>query len=275
MSVEGILRNVVGFHVGGGSILNYTSLQGYLKFTNVFQVFISNPVRFDMPSVKIVNGLKDLLGRDLKIVVHSPYLVNFLRENPETLRYTFKYIYNYCRMLECPVVFHTGKSTMDRGKDLKLFERVLKKIREQLCSWGIENFLICLETDVGSKDGSSSGGLEGIVETLEKVGDSRFALCIDTEHLYASGFDINQELKEEYWKWVKVVHLNSIPKEVKMGGHLDRHSETLFNHCAIDKSFIAYYLKECIKRKIVIILERRGFFFLTEDFKYLENLCQL
>lgn len=97
-------------------------------------------------------------------------------------------------------------------------------------------------------------------------------LVHNTEHTYASGIDINIPMPEHYWDWIGVVHLNSIPPEVKMGSCLDRHSHTTLQDCSIDKTYIQDVFDHCIKRNIPTILEREHAETSSKDIAFLNGL---
>lgn len=264
-------KDLLGLHVGGGIRQAYSGLSYILDNTRVVQIFISSPLTCKMPSQNGRRLVRDLTNNGVKVFIHSPYTVNLVRKNAFTLKFTAQYIYYYlreCKFNKIPFVLHTGKCTpdyMDDRKGIKLFlEGIQQKFKK-------DDFHIWLETDPGCKGGSLSTGLSSLWEILEEVGDERFGIVIDTEHAYANHLDINMELGN-MWKWIKLVHLNSIPKEVKKGSHLDRHSFTSFEECSIDKRFIAYYFKEAITRNIPIILERRDFNIVLKDFEYLNRI---
>jgi endonuclease IV len=84
-------------------------------------------------------------------------------------------------------------------------------------------------------------------------GDIDIGICVDTEHAYAAGdrlFD-----KNKYWNDIDMVHLNAIPKEVRWGSHLDRHSITPIEKSKSGVGFAKKIIND-VGSNVVIILER-------------------
>lgn len=111
----------------------------------------------------------------------------------------------------------------------------------------VPSFKILLEntTKVGP---SNEGSLEWIVHLFKKYPylSNICGIVYDTEHHYAiTGEWLSVESLQDLSKLTQiVVHLNTIPKEVKPGKGLDRHSETTISECSVNtQAFYEAYAK--------------------------------
>lgn len=178
----------------------------------------------------IDQGLFNKIERD-NIIVHAPYIINpsnikksdfakqFLIDEIERMNYlSIKYL-----------VLHPGAS-LDQDLDFTLVHlaNVLKEIISKT-----KDVVICIETMAGK--GTEVGiNLEQIKKVIDIVNDERIAICLDTCHMWDSGYDVKTDfehnngiylinkLKElSLLNKVKVIHLNDSKND--LSSHKDRH----------------------------------------------------
>jgi apurinic endonuclease APN1 len=92
----------------------------------------------------------------------------------------------------------------------------------------------------------------------------RLRICIDTAHLFASGYDLSNPTKvNEFiktfdtligWKYVDLIHLND--SKTKLNSHLDRHE--LLDEGNIKLKGLSVIIKFAYKANIPLILETPG-----------------
>jgi deoxyribonuclease-4 len=165
------------------------------------------------------------------VFLHSPYLINLGSPNP--------YIYTNsitnlgialekASQIEAQgVITHLGsaKGKQSRGEGV---DRVVEGIGQILKSTSAN---LILESSAGA--GEIIGDrIEELAEIIKKVDSSRLGVCLDTAHLFASGYDLRDENKlnsflADFDKLIgfdklKVFHLND--SKGKLGSNLDRHA---------------------------------------------------
>jgi deoxyribonuclease IV len=167
-----------------------------------------------------------------RTVSHDSYLINLAAINPEFWRKSVELFIEElrrCELLAIPyLVTHPG-AHMGEGeeKGLAKVAAALDVIHGQLRGAKV---ITCLEITAGQ--GSCLGcKLEHLAEIIERVKEpKRLAVCLDTAHLFAAGYDFRgrkyakfrKELEKTIGlKRVKVWHLNDSKKP--LGSRVDRH----------------------------------------------------
>jgi deoxyribonuclease IV len=167
------------------------------------------------------------------VLIHALYLLNLASpkdevygKSVETLRKT---VQTACAIEADAVVFHVG-SHLGAGLDAGL-ERVVEAVRQalELCS---DTTWLLVENTAGAGDtiGRSVDELALIFERLD--GHPRFGLCLDSCHLFASGYDVTDEaaldgLLAEVDDAVgldrlRALHVND--SQAPLGSNRDRHA---------------------------------------------------
>lgn len=165
-------------------------------------------------------------------VSHDSYLINLASPDEAMWRksvVTFTEELNRCVQLSIPfLVTHPG-AHMGSGEDIGL-ARVAKGLDEVHKAIKTKSVLTCLEITAGQ--GSSLGyKLEHLAKVIELCkAPERLAVCLDTAHLFAAGYDFRGKKFNAFMKEVentigadriKVWHLNDSKKE--LGSRVDRH----------------------------------------------------
>lgn len=230
----------VGFHVSiAGGISNSVNNAKKLDCT-AFQIFSRNPrgwaakplTRDEVDSFK--NRLCASGIEKTAVVVHMPYLPNLSGPPGELYERSVKTLteeMRRCNLLGISyLVVHLG-SHMGRGSKSGIDQLVNALTVASGCSKSANKVVVLLENNVGQKN-SVGGTLEELRLILDRLDSSKqFGVCIDTCHLFASGYDLRT--KEDVntifekinaivgLKELKIVHLND--SKGGLGSNLDRH----------------------------------------------------
>lgn len=220
----------VGWHTSVKELLNTS--EDFLRRHSVYQVFVGSPRTLAVPDFTDIGILKKRYPW-LQIVVHCPYVVSLCRSSgDESYIRTLSYMIAVAKELDKIGVEYLVTHIGSRKEDMDVKESALNL-------WGFcTRFLfstegckikLCLENDSGSKKGTKMGHLRVLKLVIDKCNSERIRMTFDVEHAYAAGFDVeNKEEILKYKDYIEVVHWNSVPQNVIMGGHLDRHSTTSF-----------------------------------------------
>jgi deoxyribonuclease IV len=165
-------------------------------------------------------------------LIHAVYLLNCASEDPDIREKSLVSLTHSLRVGQaigaCAVVLHPGSAKT--GDPAKAVSRAGKTIREALadseeCPLHLEN-----TAGTGGTLGRSIDELAALVEAIG--GDERLGLCLDSCHLFASGYDIRSyagmdALTEEIsakagLERVGSLHLND--SQTPLGANRDRHA---------------------------------------------------
>src|SRR5919106_5008886 len=231
----------VGFHVSiAGGISNSVNNAKKLGCT-AFQIFSRNPrgwaakplLQDEVDSFK--NSLCASGIEKTAVVVHMPYLPNLSGPPGEMYERSVKTLIEEiqrCNALGISyLVIHLG-SHMGRGSNNgidQLVNAITTATNAQ--SKSASAVVVLLENNAGQKN-SIGGTLEELRLILDRLDSSKqFGICIDTCHLFASGYDLRtredvnmifEKIKATVgMKELKIVHLND--SKGGLGSNLDRH----------------------------------------------------
>jgi deoxyribonuclease-4 len=229
-------RCLVGSHVEKKAVMEKMMVN--LDAARPWQIFLSGNMNSNV-NIKppVIKAVKAMVGeKDPKLYVHSPYLINLAATPGE------KEDFHVTCLKKCldasremgfrGVVVHVGKS-------VKLSkEEALENMR-----WAVEQVLphasadcpLLLETPAGQ-------GTEMLTDLAEFVGfvtsfaDRRIRICVDTCHVFATGYD-----PLEYIKYVRavdpdllrLVHFND--SETACGACVDRHASMGMGQIGLEK----------------------------------------
>lgn len=225
----------VGCHVSiAGSLANAVGRAGERGCTT-FQIFSRNPRgwRFkpltDGEAAAFRSGLEASgIG---PAVVHMPYLPNLASPKEDVYEksvFTLAAELGRCNRLDVPfLVMHLGShlGTGVEGGRRRLTDGVLHAFDETE-----EGTVLLLENTAGTKN-SLGGTFEEIGMILEALPEERTAVCFDTCHAFAAGYDLREETAVGTTldafddviglDRLQVVHCNDCKGGI--GSHLDRH----------------------------------------------------
>jgi deoxyribonuclease IV len=268
----------VGFHVSiAGGISNSVNNAKKLGCT-AFQIFSRNPRGWAAKSLPCdeIDSFKNKLSESgiekTSVVVHMPYLPNLSGPPGEMYERSVKTLIEEmqrCNLLEISyLVIHLG-SHMGRGSDIGINQLVNALTAANADMNSSNDLVVLLENNVGRKN-SIGGKLEELRLVLDRLEDSkRFGVCIDTCHLFASGYDLRtkgevnrtiEKIKDILGlRELKMIHLND--SKGGLGSNLDWHEHIGLG--SIGSEGITAFLNDPRIQSLPIIMEtpidkRRG-----------------
>ena len=178
----------------------------------------------------------------VQVWLHNIYLANLAAEDPEQLRKSVDSVVNALRVADAigadGVVLHTG-SHRGRGFDA-VVEQVIRAL-EHILEAAPGDALLALENTAG-QGGTIGARFAEVGVLLHAVGSARLALCFDTCHAFAAGYDVARPegldaTMEEVDREVGldrlvVVHANDAMME--LGSGRDRHENIGDGHIGLD-----------------------------------------
>ena len=268
----------VGFHVSiAGGISNSVNNAKKLGCT-AFQIFTRNPRGWavnPIPRSEVLSFKNRLATSGIEktsVVVHMPYLPNlsgppgeFYQRSVKTLKEEMQ----RCEFLGISyLVIHLG-SHMGKGSKSGIDQLI--NALDTACAHrqSPNGVVVLLENNAGYRN-NVGGKLEELRLILDKLNNTeRFGLCIDTCHLFASGYDLRTyesvnmviEKIEDIigLQALKVIHLND--SKGPLGSNLDRHEHIGLG--SIGRGGIAAFINHATIKALPIIMEtpidtRRG-----------------
>ncbi|MDD3480837.1 MAG: deoxyribonuclease IV [Patescibacteria group bacterium] len=225
----------LGAHVPIGKSLDAAVDNASLIGCETMQIFTSNPKGWNFTvrgreeierfKEKAKNkGITDIFG-------HSIYLINLATENPYVYTNSINSLISGLTLAEnagfSGVVTHVG-SHVGAGYETGI-KQVVNALIQTLATTK-EKIPILLETDAGS--GNKIGcKFSDIAEIISKVDSGAIRVCLDTCHIFASGYDIRSkaglnETLEEFDREIgleklALIHLNDSKGD--LGSNIDRH----------------------------------------------------
>jgi deoxyribonuclease-4 len=268
----------VGFHVSiAGGISNSINNTKKLGCT-AFQIFTRNPRGWavnPIPRSEVLSFKNRLATSGIEktsVVVHMPYLPNlsgppgeFYQRSVKTLKEEMQ----RCEFLGISyLVIHLG-SHMGKGSKSGIDQLINALGTACAHSKSPNGVVVLLENNAGYRN-NVGGKLEELRLILDKLNNTeRFGLCIDTCHLFASGYDlrtyesVNMVIEKIEniigLQALKVIHLND--SKGPLGSNLDRHEHIGLG--SIGRRGIAAFINHATIKALPIIMEtpidtRRG-----------------
>ena len=232
-----------GVHVSIAGEIDQAIDRAVEKGCDTFQIFTRNPrswkfKKLDLEeTIRFKNKLNS--SRITPVVAHMPYLANLACPREVVYRKSVKALIeelNRCDMLGIPyIVTHLG-SHLGKGRQTGL-ERLVNAITMALDS-SKGGSVILLENTAGTTN-SMGSTFEDIQEIMDKVAErSRVAICFDTCHAFAAGYDlrdipavettIDRLRKVIELDLLKIVHAND--SKGKLASQTDRHEHIGVGH---------------------------------------------
>jgi deoxyribonuclease-4 len=260
----------VGFHVSiAGGISNSVNNAKKLG-CSAFQIFSRNPRGWTakpLPTDEVRSFKNKLCASEIEkksVIVHMPYLPNLSGPPGELYERSVKILteeLERCKLLGiCYLVIHLG-SHMGRGSNSGINQLVNALRTAIVCSKSEKEVVVLLENNVGRKN-SVGGTLEELRLILDRLDSSKqFGVCIDTCHLFASGYDLRTKqdvniLVEKIkaivgLKELKIIHLND--SKGGLDSNLDRHEHIGLGSIGVEG--ITAFLNHQAIRALPIIME--------------------
>jgi deoxyribonuclease IV len=227
---------LIGAHVSNSGGLAKAIDRGVERGADAIQIFNQSPRMWrptaytDEDFAEFREALKK--SRIKAVLIHAVYLLNCASEEKEIREKSLRSLIQSLRVGDgigaAGVVLHPGSAkTGDVPKAIKRAGTVIKRaLRESdRCELHLED-----TAGAGGTLGRSFEELQALFDAAD--GDGRLGMCLDSCHLYASGYDIasrdglRQTLKEcddkVGLKRLRSLHLND--SLVKLGSNRDRHA---------------------------------------------------
>ncbi|KAF0091074.1 MAG: deoxyribonuclease IV [Fusobacteria bacterium] len=202
---------------------------------NTFQYFSRNPRGGSVKAIDKADAqaLSELMIANsfAPILTHAPYTMNMAAAKDDTYDFAKRvFREDLERLEELPSTlynFHPGSHT-GMGIDWGL-ERIIKGLNEVVFKESTSTILFEVMAGKGSEIGSN---FEEIKILLDNVNfRDKFGVCLDTCHLYESGYDIVNDLdgvldemeKSFNLDKIKAIHLND--SKNSLGARKDRHEK--------------------------------------------------
>lgn len=225
-----------GVHVSIKDSLDSAIENAVEEKCDAFQIFTRNPRgwKFSELEQDEVKNFRDKLQQSglHPVVTHMPYLPNLSCPDEEMHAKSVSSLLSEvdrCVELGIPyLVTHLG-SHLGMGREIGL--RRISNALNQATKHAKGDFQICLENMAGQNN-SMGSKFEEVREIYDSVKQKeRIAICLDTCHAYAAGYDLHVEkaVEKTFTKFdeiigfenLKVLHLND--SENGLGSGLDRH----------------------------------------------------
>jgi deoxyribonuclease-4 len=227
---------LIGAHVSPAGGLANAVARGVERDCRAIQIFNQSP-RMWRPTVfgeDDLEAFREALADSPidAVLIHAVYLLNCASDDPEIREKSLVSLTHSLRVGHaigaCGVVLHPGSAKT--GDPVKAVERAGETIREALAE--SEVCPLHLENTAGT-GGTLGRSIDELASLLDAAGGSeRLELCLDSCHLFASGYDIRTyagmdalttEISEKVGlKRVGSLHLND--SQTPLGANRDRHA---------------------------------------------------
>ena len=225
------------------------------------QIFLSGTKQYKprkLSGTEIEESCKLCLDKNMTCYVHCPYVINLASEDSGVRSRGRESVLDHLRQTSdfpCSCVLHTGS-----GK----ISTVANELNSMLIPVGkyVTPLLLEVCAGEGKKIGSTETDIRKVWESLDSPSD-RIGLCLDTQHLFASGmcdFSSNEsvvklfENMESIVGKVGLVHIND--SAVVRLSKKDRHASIGEGHIwGTDLSTLGSVINYCQSSKVDMVLE--------------------
>jgi len=259
---------MLGAHVSIAGGVNKAPKRAKKQDCEVMQIFAQNPQSHKTPETSLKEaGLFKLACKKYqikKIYAHAPYLVNLASPNNRIRYGSISLIQRNLKrasLLGCKYLMtHLGSyGESDKKQGL---ERVIKSLNKILADYhGSCQLLLELSAGSGHILGSQ---FEEIAQILKNLPQFKIGVCLDTAHIYASGYDLGNKkaIDKTFKKFsriigmpkLKLVHLND--SAAQLSSRKDRHAD--IGDGQIGLKNLAAVLNHPLLKNINFILETPG-----------------
>ncbi|HRY37057.1 MAG TPA: deoxyribonuclease IV [Candidatus Magasanikbacteria bacterium] len=272
-----------GAHVSvGGGIQNAPKNAADIG-CEVFQIFTRSPQGGFVPEInetavrQFLDGVKMY---DLKEwYVHTPFFINFASGNPRIKHSSISVVreeLERASLLQAKYLMTHLGSYKDLGHDLGCAQ-VVQCLAEMLKDYkGKTKFLVEISAGSGEIIGDT---FEEIAEIIHhpKLKKYKIGVCFDTQHAFASGYDLRDEkaVEKTLEKFDKIIGLENLKlihgndSLTEFGSHKDRHEH--IGYGLIGKKGFEAMIKNIKLKDINFILETE-YDLVIEDLKLLKKI---
>jgi len=240
---------------------------------NIIQIFLCAPEQIfskAKPEAELKAFGEELKKNKLKAIIHGSYTINLCHQVSSKLHKTsVRALVQDLKAMNTigkrciGVIIHMGKNiSSNKISDNQAIANYVRGLKEALAATP-ENTIIILETGAsqGTEVGSKIEGLDQIYWLLEDHERDRIKFCIDTCHIWATGYDISSPggAKEYFKLFDKMIGINKIAcihfndSKTPLDSHVDRHADLGYGFIGL--SGLKTVVKIAYKHKIPIIME--------------------
>lgn len=224
----------IGAHVSTAISLDLAFDRAQKIGAECMQIFISPPQQWTQPQHQetevnefIKKAKETGIGPNF---IHGAYLINLASQNPSNLEKSISWLIYAQKMVEklkvVGTIFHIGSS--GAGERREALNQVVRSVSQILEVSG--DVQLILETSAGAGNTIGDEFFE-LRQIIKAVGDERVKVCLDTQHIFASGYDIRtrkglEKVVGEFDKEISLeklvaVHVND--SKTELASHKDRH----------------------------------------------------
>ena len=273
------MKRYLGAHVSVAKGLKNAIVNATALDINTAQIHPSSPQRWitkDIDSAQIESMIK-MQKQHPKIdllFAHAIYLVNLANTDKQKFHLSKMAVIAYLNFMHYTnTVAQKMNSTLQIGgvvlhpgsaKHVKNAEEAIEQVQKGL-NYILENTkggIILLETTAGS--GQIIGDTFQELARLRQnsIDPNRIGFCIDTQHMWASGYDLQNDLNnivnelDEFLgiKNIKLIHLNDSMTE--LASHKDRHAN--LGEGLIGRQALENFINHPKLQQIPVVLETPG-----------------
>lgn len=227
---------LIGAHVSASGGVSKAVKRAQDIGAECFQIFAASPRSWSSKPIEEKEAdafirLSDETGMG-PAAIHAKYLVALGTDNEELFERSVNALSQDMitanRLKALGVIFHPA-SHRGRGFDA-VFDQFVQAIRKILDNAADGDALLMLETSAGSGDHIGSK-FEELAKIVDVVDNERVAVCLDTQHVWAAGYDISrpETLKDVVKEFddviglekLRAIHANDSKKP--LGSAVDRH----------------------------------------------------
>ena len=237
----------VGAHVSSAGGMDKAIDRGQAMGAEAIQMFISSPQGW---AFKPIAPSRDRRRFEEKAVqaditstfLHCIYLVSLGSPTEENLQKSIGALTNYMQAAgeigAAGVIFHTG-SHRGAGYD-GVFDQAVRAM-EQVLEASPENVSLAIENSAGMGDHICSK-FEEIGRLMKAVGSPQVKVCLDTQHLFAAGYNIVEKdglerTMEEFDREIgldNLVAVHANDSKIPFAGGVDRHENIGEGHMGVE-----------------------------------------
>lgn len=223
----------IGAHVSiAGGIINAPQRAADLG-CEVFQMFTRSPQGGPAPKLDedIIKKFKEEMAKhgQADCYIHAPYYINFASGNPKTREASVRIVREELERgsligAKCLMTHLGSAKDMPRDEALKVTASGIRAVMRDYK--GTTRFLLEISAGAGNIMGDTFEELEQIID-----GDERIGVCLDSAHMFASGYDI--KTKDGFDSTVKIIEktvelerimaIHANDSKVGLNEHKDRH----------------------------------------------------
>jgi deoxyribonuclease-4 len=225
----------LGLHVRVGAGYDEATAYAQRLGCSALQFFSGSPKTYrppalDAPALERFAAKRKDAGI-ARAVIHTSYLINLASDDPKIAKSSLKLLENDVRIAAAGEVAYVNTHLGSYGKRdrTEAFAQVAEGLAAALAATRPGVYVV-MENSAGA--GQLCGGtIEELGAFIRVLGHPQLAVCIDTAHSYAAGYDIATpdgverflDLIEREVGLDRVVMFHFNDTQIDLGGHRDRH----------------------------------------------------